>query len=131
MNNKLILSNHVNTERAERPVAKILSFPKQGGLDSIPGQGTSFHMLQLKSSHAATKDPACRNWPSVAKHKDKKPKKKKIIMEALSQDDMMSCQLRNPDQLRRGDGPLNMCKQDTWSHWIASTGVGSGFPRWC
>ena len=30
MNNKLILSNHVNTERAERPAAKILSFPMQG-----------------------------------------------------------------------------------------------------
>ena len=37
--------------------------PKARGLALIPGQGTRSHMLeQLKSSHAATKDPACHNF---------------------------------------------------------------------
>ena len=30
------------------------------GPGSIPGQGTRSHMLQLKITHTATKDPACR-----------------------------------------------------------------------
>ena len=62
MNSKLILSNHVNTERAEHPVADS-ELPKAGGPDSVPGQGTSFHtrqlrvhMLQLKIQRAET-DP--------------------------------------------------------------------------
>ena len=46
-----------------------LCAPNAGGLSSIPGQGTRFHISQLlmslntatKSSHAATKDPACCN----------------------------------------------------------------------
>ena len=39
-----------------------LHAPNAGGLGSIPGQGTRFHMhAATKSSHASTKDPACRN----------------------------------------------------------------------
>ena len=63
MNNKLILSNHVNTERAERPAAKILSFPMQGAwIQSLVRELVStcynlrVRMLQLKIQHAAT-DP--------------------------------------------------------------------------
>ena len=32
-----------------------LHTPNAGGRDSIPGQGTRYHMLQLKIFHAATK----------------------------------------------------------------------------
>ena len=35
-----------------------LHAPKARGLGFIPAQGTRFHMLQLKSSHAKTRDPA-------------------------------------------------------------------------
>ena len=38
-----------------------LCTPNAGGLGSIPGCGTRYHMLQLKSSHAATKDSTCHN----------------------------------------------------------------------
>ena len=33
-----------------------LHTPKAGGLGSTPSQGTRSHMMQLKSSNAATKD---------------------------------------------------------------------------
>ena len=36
--------------------------PNAGGLGSTPGQGTRSHMhTATKSSHATTKEPACRN----------------------------------------------------------------------
>ena len=39
-----------------------LRAPNAGDLGSIPGQGTRSHMhATTKSSHAATKEPACRN----------------------------------------------------------------------
>ena len=39
-----------------------LRTPNVRGLGSIPGQGTRSHMhAATKSSHAATKDPTCRN----------------------------------------------------------------------
>ena len=39
-----------------------LRTPNGGGLGSIPGQGTRSHMrAATKSSHAATKEPACCN----------------------------------------------------------------------
>ena len=34
-----------------------LHIPKAGGLGSTPSQGTRSHMMQLKSSNAATEDP--------------------------------------------------------------------------
>ena len=39
-----------------------LRAPNAGGLGLIPGQGARSHMhATTKSSHAATKEPACRN----------------------------------------------------------------------
>ena len=39
-----------------------LHTPNAGGLGSIPGQGTRSHMhAAIKSLHATTKEPACRN----------------------------------------------------------------------
>ena len=38
-----------------------LRAPNAGGTGSIPGRGTRSHMMQLKGSHAPTKDPACHN----------------------------------------------------------------------
>ncbi|TEA42071.1 hypothetical protein DBR06_SOUSAS23010015, partial [Sousa chinensis] len=38
-----------------------LHAPNAGGLGSIPGQGTRARMPQLKSPHATSKEPACRN----------------------------------------------------------------------
>ena len=39
-----------------------LHTPNAGGLGSIPGQGARSHMhAATKSSHAATKEPACRD----------------------------------------------------------------------
>ena len=61
--NKLILSNLVNTERAERPVAKILSSPMQGAwIQPLVRELVStrynlrVRMMQLKIQHATT-DP--------------------------------------------------------------------------
>ena len=40
-----------------------LRAPSAGGLGLIPGRGTGSHMhAAAGSSHAATKEPACRNW---------------------------------------------------------------------
>ena len=49
-----------------------LCAPNARGLGSIPGQGTRFHMPQLKSLHAATEDQTCHSEdpqlkPSTAK----------------------------------------------------------------
>ena len=44
--------------------------PNAGGPGSIPGQGTRSHMhAATKSSHATTKEPACRNWDPVQPNK--------------------------------------------------------------
>ena len=45
-----------------------------GSPDSIPGQGIRSHMPQLKSSHAAAKDPTCYN-EDLAQPDRKKPRK--------------------------------------------------------
>ena len=50
------------------PVAKPLRSQCRG-LGSPPGQGTRFHMPQLKGSHDAAKDPTCRNWDSSQPNK--------------------------------------------------------------
>ena len=36
-----------------------LHAPNAGGLGSIPGQGSSFHIPQLRSPHATSEDPTC------------------------------------------------------------------------
>ena len=38
-----------------------LCTPSAGDWSSVPGQGTRFCMLQLKSSNTATEDPECCN----------------------------------------------------------------------
>ena len=38
-----------------------LHAPGAEGLDLFPGQGTRFHMLQLNSLHASSKDLTCHN----------------------------------------------------------------------
>ena len=50
-----------------------LHAPNAGGLDSIPGQGTRFHMQQLKIPYATTKikDPMLQLRPAQTKKKKK------------------------------------------------------------
>ena len=46
-----------------------LCFPNAGTHDSIPGQGTQYHIMQLKSWHATTKRP---HVPQLRPHATKK-----------------------------------------------------------
>ena len=55
------------------PDGPVFKTPNAGTYDSIPGQGTQYHIMQLKTWHATTKRP---HVPQLRPHATKKKKKK-------------------------------------------------------
>ena len=54
------------------PDGPVFKTPNAGTHDSIPGQGTQYHIMQLKTWHATTKRP---HVPQLRPHTTKKKKK--------------------------------------------------------